>query len=132
MLQGLGMGRMHKVIKMTFWACIFQSTAEIMLFSLVSPNTEGSPSDQHEEQLRAVELCPDCVLASEDQDYISALCSVPSCENQSTGKWGITHVWMEQEHLTCVYANMGTTGHDLRFEDWKSPKSQSKNMLCGS
>lgn len=47
-----------------------------MLFSLLSPNAEVSPSDQHEEQLQAVQLCPDYVLASEDQDYISALCSV--------------------------------------------------------
>lgn len=39
-------------------------------------NAEGSPSDQHEGQLWAVQLCPEYVLTSKDQDYFSALCSV--------------------------------------------------------
>lgn len=75
MLQGLGTGKMHKVIKMTVWANLpihCRNHTVLIIFS----NAEGSPSDQHEGQLWAVQLCPDYVLTSKDQDYLSALCSV--------------------------------------------------------
>lgn len=67
MLQGLEMGMMHRVKKKKkrYFRHIFQSTAEIM-FSFVSPNTKGRFSDQSKEQLGAVQLRPDHVLASKN------------------------------------------------------------------
>lgn len=51
---------------------------------------------------------------------------------QEHRKVQIMCVCMEQEHLTCAYENIGTTGHELRFNDWKSPKCHSINVFCDS
>lgn len=75
MLQGLGTGKMHKVIKMTFWANLPIHCRNHTVL-IISPMLREALLINMKGQLWAVQLCPDYVLTSKDQDYFSALCSV--------------------------------------------------------